>query len=251
MVCLTEKRRLGWDIPILESLIRNSAEAIQQQGRPQGKFEDKELNAAQESGLFLENIPIPYSTASRFNYGPVLHVQTRTSTGNVTPSRDVETLEVDIEEEIEEELGRDVGEDTTTTLCAAAFMHPHPHQQPPWHLPHTSRSHHRRPTSPFPINSYTPSTLQPSPIYWAGPHYSLPAGFTQPASHAMQHQNSTAGLFNHHAAHTHHSSSSIPFTSTPHSSSSSSILSDDSQDLLSSPEAYNNMTMDYVTFGTT
>ncbi|KAF8128297.1 hypothetical protein K438DRAFT_1948869 [Mycena galopus ATCC 62051] len=71
---IVEKRRPGWDITILESLIRNSAEAVQQQGRPQGKIEEygellihppglpwasKELNTAQENGLFLENIPLP------------------------------------------------------------------------------------------------------------------------------------------------------------------------------------------------
>ncbi|KAF8180552.1 hypothetical protein K438DRAFT_1768458 [Mycena galopus ATCC 62051] len=71
---IVERRRPGWNITILESLICNSAEAAQQPGRPQGKIEEygellihppglpwasKEINAAQENGLFLEDIPLP------------------------------------------------------------------------------------------------------------------------------------------------------------------------------------------------
>ncbi|KAF8197623.1 hypothetical protein K438DRAFT_1967168 [Mycena galopus ATCC 62051] len=146
---------------------------------------------------------------------------------------DVEALEVDIEEEIEEGSGRDVEEDITTTP---------PPPPPPYH-PNAIAA-----TAPFPINSYTPPTMQPSPISWAGPQYPLPAGFTQPASHAMQHQNSTAGLFNHPAGHIHHSSSSMPFSSTPDSTPTSSLPSHDSQDFINSPNTFNGMTMDYTTF---
>ncbi|KAF8162282.1 hypothetical protein K438DRAFT_1775985 [Mycena galopus ATCC 62051] len=263
---IVERRRLGWHITILESLICNSAEAAQQPGRPQGKIEEygellihppgppwasKEINAAQENGLFLEDIPLPplpgSTTVRHFTFKPERVLETPVqrehdrSNSRVSPQYGHGGTRGGYQGGNRGGIGtgRRGGyhDNLRSSMHAPASVSAAATQPPPLYHPNATAA-----TALFPINSYTPSTMQLSPIYWAGPQ--------NPALHAMQHQhqNSRAGLFNHPASPIHHSSSSMPFTSTPESSSTSSIPSHNPQDFIDSPNSINGMTMDYTAF---
>ncbi|KAJ7226265.1 hypothetical protein B0H12DRAFT_1077822 [Mycena haematopus] len=277
-------QRQEWDIEIIRTLVQSNTDAVEANGKPAGLSEEygeflvrppglpwtcKELNAVQESGLFLENlplVPLPGSTATR--YITILDEEgtptayTRQETDRY---RDRESMNRDgnrggrggiIRRGGRIDAGARIRQYAPTstmapmsadTASAARTATAARYPQPPSAYSPLSQSAAPNSTSTFAM--VAPQSMMPS--YWNGLPYPIPAGFaSNPAAHAVQQQNHTAMLFGQHPG-VHHAPSSLNANSSASSSSSTS----NSHEFVATPDALNvpftGMNLDYSAFTTT